>query len=91
MVDVHADRNGVVEVPAQCEASPVEIREGTSDDIPSLVGLLAELFLIEADFEPDSKKQEAGLRLLLDSPKDCILVATFDSQVRSTKAQFCSI
>ncbi len=84
MGDVQADRNGRVEVPAQCEASPVEIREGTLDDVPSLVCLLAELFLIEADFEPDSKKQEAGLRLLLSSPKDCILVATYADQVCST-------
>lgn len=74
-------QNDEVEVPAQCEATPIEIREGTLDDIPSLVGLLAELFFIEADFEPDSKKQETGLRLLLNSPKDCILVATYDNQV----------
>jgi hypothetical protein len=81
MCDNRADDQGQVQVPAQCLTTPVAIREGVLEDIPNLVALLAELFLIEADFEPDSKKQEAGLHMLLNSPKDCILVAVSGKQV----------
>ena len=44
-------------------------------DIPQLVELLKELFTIEADFIFDQDKQSCGLGLLLNSDKDCILVA----------------
>lgn len=70
-----------VQVPVPCAVTSVEIREGISNDIPDLVTLLAELFRIEADFEPDNKKQETGLHMLLNSPKDCILVALLGNQV----------
>jgi len=37
-------------------------------DIPALVDLLAELFSIEKDFQPDSAKQIQGLGLLIQQP-----------------------
>ena len=53
----------------------VTIRTAKSSDIPQLVELLKELFTIEADFDFDQDKQSSGLNLLLDSEKDCIIVA----------------
>jgi GNAT superfamily N-acetyltransferase len=40
----------------------------TPDDLPALADLLAELFTLEADFQPDRARQLAGLRLILDNP-----------------------
>lgn len=40
----------------------------TPDDLPALADLLAELFTLEADFQPDRARQIAGLRLILDNP-----------------------
>jgi hypothetical protein len=51
----------------------ITIRTAKPSDIPQLVGLLKELFTIEEDFDQD--KQACGLNLLLNSEKDCILVA----------------
>jgi len=51
------------------------IRPAQPTDIPQLVELLKTLFAIEADFTFDPDKQSCGLKLLLDSNKDCILVA----------------
>jgi len=53
----------------------ITIRTAKSSDIPQLVALLKELFTIEADFDFDQDKQARGLKLLLDSEKDCIIVA----------------
>lgn len=61
----------------------VRVREATPDDVAAMVELLAELFMIESDFDPDGSKQEAGLRMLLDSPKDRVLVADSGGQVRT--------
>ena len=51
------------------------IRTAKPSDIPQLVELLKALFAIEADFIFDQDKQACGLELLLNSHKDCILVA----------------
>jgi ribosomal protein S18 acetylase RimI-like enzyme len=51
------------------------IRTAKLSDIPQLVELLKELFTIEADFDFDQEKQACGLNQLLNSDKDCILVA----------------
>ncbi|MGA7178021.1 MAG: GNAT family N-acetyltransferase [Thiobacillaceae bacterium] len=40
----------------------------TIHDLPAMADLLAELFALEADFQPDRKKQLAGLKLILDNP-----------------------
>jgi hypothetical protein len=53
----------------------ITIRTAKPSDIPELVDLLKELFSIEADFDFDLEKQTCGLNLLLNSEKDCILVA----------------
>ncbi len=53
----------------------ITLRKARPSDIPQLVGLLKELFMIEADFDFDPKKQTDGLSLLLNSEKDCVLVA----------------
>ena len=53
----------------------ITIRTAKPSDIPQLVELLKELFTIEADFDFDQEKQACGLNLLLNSEKDCILVA----------------
>ena len=41
--------------------------EASGDDIPALVGLLAILFGIEKDFQPDISKQETGISLLINN------------------------
>jgi GNAT superfamily N-acetyltransferase len=46
----------------------VNIEFASADDLPSLADLLAELFTLEADFQPDRNKQLAGLKLILDHP-----------------------
>jgi ribosomal protein S18 acetylase RimI-like enzyme len=53
----------------------ITIRTAKPSDIPQLVELLKELFTIEADFDFDQEKQACGLNLLLNSEKDCVLVA----------------
>ena len=56
----------------------ITLRKARPTDIPQLVGLLKELFMIEADFDFDPKKQTDGLSLLLKSEKDCVWVAELD-------------
>ena len=53
----------------------ITLRKAKAADIPQLVELLKELFMLEADFDFDPEKQTAGLNLLLNSEKDCVLVA----------------
>ena len=53
----------------------ITIRIAKPSDIPQLVELLNALFTIEADFNFDQDKQACGLGLLLNSDKNCILVA----------------
>jgi ribosomal protein S18 acetylase RimI-like enzyme len=54
---------------------PIEIRQATQVDIPTLVGLLQQLFSIEQDFHPDPEKQRRGLELLLLSDQARVFVA----------------
>lgn len=50
------------------------ITPATPEDIPSLCALLAILFAQEADFQPDSHKQSAGLRQIIEHQETgCIL------------------
>jgi len=46
------------------------IREARDSDLEDLVGLLQELFSIEADFTPDPERQRRGLALLIDGSPD---------------------
>ncbi|MHB1591675.1 MAG: GNAT family N-acetyltransferase [Sulfuricella sp.] len=48
--------------------SQFRIVEAVHADLPALGSLLHELFTLESDFEPDTAKQAAGLRLILDNP-----------------------
>ncbi len=50
-------------------ANEARVEPATTDDLPQLVQLLADLFEMEGDFEPDSDKQERALRLILEHPK----------------------
>lgn len=46
----------------------VMVRAATPEDLPAMVGLLGELFAIEADFAPDPQAQRRGLALMLEDP-----------------------
>jgi N-acetylglutamate synthase-like GNAT family acetyltransferase len=52
------------------------------DDLPQLIQLLIELFEMEGDFEPNSEKQEEGLKLILEHPhRGRILVIKNESKI----------
>ena len=61
----------------------IKIREAVSSDITELVGLLRDLFSIEADFRFDEQKQRAGLLMLIESDCDekVLIVAEKDKRV----------
>lgn len=62
--------------PATPEAPcPASIRPAVPGDIPDMVGLLGELFAIEADFEPAPARQAEGLRQLLQNPAARVWIA----------------
>ena len=46
----------------------LRIEPATLDDLPELTELLRDLFLQEADFQPDYEKLMRGLRLILEQP-----------------------
>lgn len=46
----------------------MNIDHATPADLPRLADLLAELFTLESDFQPERDKQLRGLRLILDNP-----------------------
>jgi len=48
--------------------SPIEISFATAEDLPQLADLLAELFTLESDFQPERDKQLRGLQLIFDTP-----------------------
>jgi len=47
----------------------IEINFATEQDLPHMVEMLAELFTLESDFQPDPAKQLRGLRTILDEPE----------------------
>lgn len=57
------------------------VRGARRDDLDSCVGLLAELFSIEKDFEVRPARQRAGLQLLMDCSRSLVLVAESDGEV----------
>lgn len=57
------------------------IRVGRPDDIESMVGLLRQLFEIEADFTFDSVRHKRGLALLLASDTAVVYVAEEDGRI----------
>ena len=50
------------------EAQNLSIDPATLEDLDDLTELVMELFRLEEDFEPDRRKQEHGLRLILEQP-----------------------
>ena len=51
-------------------------------DLPQLIQLLMELFEMEGDFEPNSEKQEEGLKLILEHPhRGRVLVIKNESKI----------
>ncbi|HSI35522.1 MAG: N-acetyltransferase family protein [Phycisphaerae bacterium] len=42
------------------------VEPASATDLPALVSLIGELFAIEKDFNPDPRRQECGLRALLN-------------------------
>lgn len=60
----------------------VAIRSAGPADLEALVGLLHQLFSIEADFRPEADRQRRGLALLLeDRARRAVLVAERDGAV----------
>lgn len=60
----------------------IKVRKAKTADIETMVGLLADLFSVEADFIADGKRQQQGLEMMLeDEDKRCILVAQFQNKV----------
>lgn len=57
------------------------LRPGQPADIPALLPLLAYLFGIEQDFQPDSVKQGKGLDQLMRSPQAHLAVAEAQGKV----------
>jgi ribosomal protein S18 acetylase RimI-like enzyme len=57
------------------------IRPAAQHDIPAMVGLLAQLFAIEADFAIDPAVQARGLAMLLGRDHSVALVATVGARV----------
>ena len=47
----------------------IQIEFATAADLPYMADLLAELFTLESDFQPDREKQISGLRTILDEPE----------------------
>jgi GNAT superfamily N-acetyltransferase len=47
----------------------MKIDFATAEDLTQLADLLAELFALESDFQPERDKQLRGLRLILDNPE----------------------
>lgn len=47
---------------------PLAIDFANNADLPAMADLLAELFTLESDFQPDRARQIAGLQLILDHP-----------------------
>lgn len=50
------------------DSKTVEIGFASTDDLPQLAELLAELFALESDFRPERDKQLRGLRMIFDDP-----------------------
>jgi len=63
-------------------ATEPRIEPATIEDLPQMVELLVALFSVEEDFQPDRKKQEHGLRLILEQPsRGRIFVLRTDHQI----------
>ena len=63
-------------------ATEPRIEPATIEDLPQMVELLVALFTEEDEFKPDRRKQEHGLRLILEQPsRGRIFVLRTDHQI----------
>jgi GNAT superfamily N-acetyltransferase len=64
-------------------ALQVTVRQAVQADIDVMVRLLQALFALEEDFQPDPRRQQRGLKLLLDGcgKHRCLLVAETEGRV----------
>jgi len=53
---------------AIADSELARVEAATMDDLPALTDLLTLLFQEASDFKPDRRKQEHGLRLILEQP-----------------------
>jgi GNAT superfamily N-acetyltransferase len=58
----------------------ITIRPARTGDIPRMSALLADLFSLESDFEPDPRKQASGLELLINDSSGNSLVLVAESR-----------
>ncbi len=56
------------------------IENAAAQDIPALADLLALLFGIEQDFQPDLEKQKKGLALLISQPENRVIKVAKNQQ-----------
>lgn len=47
----------------------IAIDFATPEELPQMADLLAELFMLESDFQPETDKQLRGLRMILENPQ----------------------
>lgn len=59
----------------------VVIRTANTSDLGSMTGLLGELFSIEADFNPDVRRQRQGLANLMTDENATLLVAVDGKEI----------
>jgi GNAT superfamily N-acetyltransferase len=57
----------------------IRIERAKAGDLKALCRLLSALFSIEKDFTPNTDRQEAGLKLLLQHPDHAIILVARDS------------
>lgn len=71
-----------INMSAAAIATEPRIEPATLEDLPHLVELLVALFSEEDDFAPDRRKQEHGLRMILEQPnKGRIFVLRTDHMI----------
>jgi len=59
----------------------VVARDATTDDLPALIGLLAELFNLESDFLVNVRKQRQGLANMMEIDEATVLVAVTRNEI----------
>ena len=75
-------RAGPAACPAPDRGGVLAVRPAGTADLPALVGLLSELFSLEADFAPEPARQRRGLAALLAAgDRAAVLVAERDGAV----------
>jgi ribosomal protein S18 acetylase RimI-like enzyme len=66
---------------SRLQQGEVTIRNATTADLGGMTTLLGELFMIEADFTPDVRRQRQGLASLMATKDATLLVAVEKKQI----------